>query len=450
MLTSEQQLQLLRLMARADRLSKAELIDLAVRLKEFFDKRPKDEELDPRWGDYWRLHRSRFGGIIPTDVATRLVRLLDKVLKKNSSARQRESRTPLKPDERVAVLVGSGASAPPPSNIPTLNRLLPELWAKARGMRRLGLDPLETWCNAQGLTNIEDLLTAAHIADFCVTNNNITKLLGYFFSPPNPPTSGHAQSVPVFEASASITLLQDRLESLFLLLTSTMLHSPPNQAHKAIVRLLQLHPKTSIITTNYDGCMDEAILTARVSASMGPDLNGSGDAKPELIKVHGSINWTYCEKCQAVKELELLKLKREVAQDAMTFAVTSACRCGGERRPFLVPPRSFKSVTFPVLISLWNTARARIEQASVLLVVGYAFAEADTYISKVIARSLAVNSQQRMVVVDINGGLVPSLRKRFKDTIDDFNLERITAVRGDCAQELPQVVDGLVGNQREG
>jgi len=54
---------------------------------------------------------------------------------------------------------------------------------------------------------------------------------------------------------------------------------------------------------------------------------------------------------------------------------------------------------FPKLIDLWNSAKVEIENADYMIVIGYSFAEADTYITKIVARSMSVNKNQKMIVV---------------------------------------------------
>ena len=146
----------------------------------------------------------------------------------------------------------------------------------------------------------------------------------------------------------------------------------------------------------------------------------------DLIKMHGSINWSYCDSCQGVKEFDLLFLKGAYDKDKLSYPVMGLCKnCGGFSRPLLVPPLSFKILMFPKLIDIWNLAREKIEKAEYLIVVGYSFAEADTYITKIIARSMAMNNNQKMIVVNTDTNLVATLRKRFEAQINGFDLERI-------------------------
>jgi hypothetical protein len=114
----------------------------------------------------------------------------------------------------------------------------------------------------------------------------------------------------------------------------------------------------------------------------------------------------------------------------------------------LIPPIGFKFVMFPNLIRLWNLARERIEAADVLLVVGFSFSEADSYINKIIERSMSIKSEQKMIVCDPNYKLVPSLRDRYSARITDFDEMRILNATGSSAELLPKIFTEILGKER--
>ena len=245
--------------------------------------------------------------------------------------------------------------------------------------------------------------------------------------------------------AASIALFQDTLQTLFGLLTSTMIPAKPNPAHDAIVKFIKHHPATTIVTTNYDGCIDEALLKAGVETTTGINEEEGSPRGTELIKMHGSINWSYCDSCQDVREFSLLEMKRAYEEDTLSYAVIGICKtCGGQRRPLLVPPLSFKFLMFPNLVGLWNQARHRLEESDWLFVVGYSFSEADTYIPKMIARSLTVNQGQKMIVCDTDPKLVSSLREKYAAHIDGFDVKRVLLARGSCEEVLPEILAKVI------
>jgi NAD-dependent SIR2 family protein deacetylase len=303
------------------------------------------------------------------------------------------------------------------------------------------------------LTNIEDLLTAAYISNFAVKNGNINSLLGYFLMREEQVQRSRFRASQV--NASSINFLQDTLQTLFGLLASTMISAEPNPTHEEIVKFVKVHHESSIITTNYDGCMDEAILRAGMRLKTYIDEENSSigieDAEKtpvDLIKMHGSINWTYCDSCQAVKEFDLLFLKETYKEDRLSYPVMGLCKnCGGLSRPLLVPPLSFKILMFPKLIDLWNSAKEKIEEADFLIVIGYSFAEADTYITKIIARSMSMNENQKMIVVNTDPELVTTLKSRFEAQINGFDSERIIRLCESSDTAMGKLLDSMISSK---
>ncbi len=409
---------------------------------------PEDEPLLPEWQELWGRYRRLVRRMVPEDVIERLDRRVKGAI---AAVDDEVHHIRVDGDTKVTFLLGAGASAP--SGIPTVDGLLSELWNRARKIGREDLDRLAHWCHEREITNIEDLLTAAYISNFAARNAGITSLLDYFLF------SGRRQDESyttrrrlggVSQANtSSIAFLQDTLQTLFGLLASTMIPANPNPTHEAIVRFVKEHDQTSIITTNYDGCMDEAILKGGLAIKRTAGIAG-GDGQPSngvsLIKMHGSINWAHCESCQEVREFDLLQLKQLYTDDEMSYPVIGICKnCGGLRRPLLVPPLSLKFLMFPHLVEVWNSARQAIDSADYLIVVGYSFSEADTYITKIISRSISMNEPQRVVVVDIDAKLVPSLRERFAAQIDGFDERRILSACQSSDKILPKILESMVG-----
>ena len=230
-----------------------------------------------------------------------------------------------------------------------------------------------------------------------------------------------------------------------------MIPASPNNIHEAIVKFIEKHKNTSIITTNYDGCMDEAILKRglHIKKTLGIENDGDMDAV-ELIKMHGSINWAYCESCQDVCEFDLLKLKEMYEKDILSYPVIGICKnCQGSRRPFLVPPLSFKFLMFPNLVDIWNSAKLTIESADYLIVIGYSFSEADTYITKLISRSMSMHNNQKMIVINTNGILVPTLRERFSSHIEEFDTKRILTACSKAEEVFPTLVDSFLKEDKK-
>jgi NAD-dependent SIR2 family protein deacetylase len=417
---------------------------VAHQLWTFLKEKPQDEELDPEWIELWENAIRQGLEFVPSEIKEALDEAIGKILVADRGV----SDLDLTDETKVVFFLGAGASQP--SGIPTVDKLLGELWRRAKKIGREDLDRLSQWCEQQEITNIEDLLTSAYISNFSAKNRPVIALLDYFLF--NRDRSAEEEvgyysrggrtrrqgSVDV----SSIGFLQETLQTLFGLLTSTMIVADPNPAHHAIADFMTGHEKSWIVTTNYDGCMDEALIRKGMAL---PDtlfrLPTASLSANRLMKMHGSFNWASCDSCQDLREFDLIALKQNYSDDKQSYPVICICKnCGGLRRPLLVPPLSLKFMMFPNLIDIWKAARECIENADIVFVIGYSFAEADSYIAKMVSRAMAQNDKQRLVVVNTDPKLVPNLRTKFSAHIDGFNTQRILRVRQSCDTSLPKIL----------
>ena len=64
------------------------------------------------------------------------------------------------------------------------------------------------------------------------------------------------------------------------------------------------------------------------------------------------------------------------------------------------------------------------------------------YISRMITKSMQLNSKVRLVVFDPDSGVVQKLRRQLSLRIPKFQQERVIRVSGDCAETLPDFLSG--------
>ena len=110
--------------------------------------------------------------------------------------------------------------------------------------------------------------------------------------------------------------------------------------------------------------------------------------------------------------------------------------------PGLVPPLAMKFGLAPPLTPLQQEAQKAFEQADVIVVVGYSFAEADIYISRMLSKSMQTKSEQRLLIVDPDASIVSRLRRKFKASIPGFDTTRIVRAQEDCVKFMPGFLRG--------
>ena len=177
----------------------------------------------------------------------------------------------LKSSPRIACLIGAGASAPDPTGIPTVNSLLPILWDKAAEISHQPLLRLREQCEQLEIRNIEHLLTAVYLAQDAVTNPLVNRLLqgiiskkdegadsldGPWYDPSEQSRLGRGENVA---DTGLVEGLRDAVNTLFSVLVGMMLGKEPNAIHKAVAELCALHAPVSVISTNYDVCVETAL-----------------------------------------------------------------------------------------------------------------------------------------------------------------------------------------------
>ena len=361
----------------------------------------------------------------------------------------------LSKDDDVVFMLGAGASAA--SDIPLVTGLLDNLVDQAKRTQDEGFNRLMMHCQSEEDLDIEDLLTAVYLSEFAVAESNTLDLLHYFlFSGDN---SFSPSSEPFGQTSdtdaASVNFIQDAIQTLFGSIASEMIPKDPNKTHTQIRRFIEEHENVSIITTNYDYCMDEELFgevnvdTILNQNETGDNESADHDVSVELYKMHGSINWSYCDSCQNIDGVrpDVVKEKFTSESGTLDYPVIGICPvCKGQSRPMLVPPTSFKFVQFPPLIDIRSGAKKRLEEADYIIPVGYSFSDADAYIYKLVWGAMRRHDETKMLVVDPNAknGVATELQTRFKGQVDGFDEDRVVPVHGPSEEMMDGLVDEML------
>ena len=351
--------------------------------------------------------------------------------------------------QQIAFLLGAGASKPHPSNIPTVKELLPELLARARRLDREQVTQLANFCRDQHIDNIEDLLTAVQIADFCSRKPSILSLVDFqLFGSERSLNERRRLQRPTRTDVSSVAHLQDTLQVLFALLSNLMLPASPNAGHRAMVDYLHNFPDTPIVTTNYDCCVDRALIDKAIRFSYtiefaNPDIveNPSYSGVP-LIKLHGSLNWFYCETCQDVRMIDIKETVERYKDGRGDYPIISVCnKCGGQRKVLLVPPHAMKFDAEPPLQPLINEAANWFEKATLIIVVGFSFADADSYITRMLIKAMQASERRKLIIIDPDSQVIEKVRHKFGVQIPNFDSSsRILHLQGDCSILLPRLL----------
>ena len=175
--------------------SARQLIHGLLRVIEDGDINAGREELHPQWLELLEVHRDTIRSELPERIYARVESFFERLLPVDKSIRD------LRPERlNLCFLLGAGASKPTPSDIPTVKELLPELLERARRLDREDVTRLADYCERRRIDNIEDLLTAAHLATFCSRNPIVLGLVNFLlyrgdFDTPSEPSVFSSTSV---------------------------------------------------------------------------------------------------------------------------------------------------------------------------------------------------------------------------------------------------------------
>ena len=415
------------------------------------------ERIHPGWIDLFGRYRnglaSEAGRFLPDVAVRRILDVFDPLLAADNPFATLDPYS-----EEIAFLLGAGASKPKPSNIPTVAELLDQLLDRARRLDREEMTNLAEFCKYSDIQNIEDLLTAVQISAFCSRKPTILRLVEFqLFGRRRPRgiavrgrTDSTFQQTRMRADVATTAYLQETFELLFGLLSNLMLPSNPNDCHQAIAEYIQTRPGTSIVTTNYDCCMDRSLIKNDMDFSYVIDFanhetTGEDREKAiQLIKLHGSLNWFNCETCQTVRLLDIEQAVSNYEKDLGIYPIINVCReCGGPSRGLLVPPHAMKfDVSQPLQPLLEHAAKA-FSDRSLIIVVGFSFSEADMYISRMLIKAMQSPIEPKLLIVDPAEDLLERIRLRFESQIPQFDAySRIIGLQGDCAKVLPEFLRG--------
>jgi NAD-dependent SIR2 family protein deacetylase len=168
-----------------------------------------------------------------------------------------------------------------------------------------------------------------------------------------------------------------------------------------------------------------------------------------LIKLHGSLNWFYCETCQEVQLADIRYMVENLGK--APYPVIGICTdCGGQSRGLLVPPLAMKFDLAPPLTPLVGHAETAFGRADLIVVIGFSFAEADVYISRMLSKSMQTSPDLKLLVVDPDRSIADKVRRKFKASIPNFDTQRIMRATEDCATFLPKFLDNQLKRDDSG
>ncbi|MCZ7382416.1 MAG: SIR2 family protein [Candidatus Methanoperedens sp.] len=164
--------------------------------------------------------------------------------------------------------------------------------------------------------------------------------------------------------------------------------------------------RAAIITTNWDIVLE----TSKFSLNSNW-INYEGvksyeigsinrDAQFHILKLHGSLNWGFCEDCG---NIYYFNKKR---YDDITLGDVECDKCKPKHvklKTVIVPPTLSKlAKAQPQLVHIWNTAQVYLKSCEKIYFIGYSFPETDVQMKIFILNALRENSKLNEVIIVSN------------------------------------------------
>jgi hypothetical protein len=192
--------------------------------------------------------------------------------------------------------------------------------------------------------------------------------------------------------------------------------------------------KDTIITFNYDLVCDDALRRVGFAPNyhlpqQAKDTRDAGDSQPsvDVLKLHGSTNWAFCQGCQGISVLE-----GKLTEDPQRLRNLRCCeKVAGEF--LLVPPSWDKTEYREIIKSVWSRAVEELKAATRICVIGYSMPEVDAFFRYLLTLALAKNDHlYKLIVVDRN----PTIERRYKKVLDHTFIKRRFEFPGRAAAEF--------------
>jgi hypothetical protein len=216
-----------------------------------------------------------------------------------------------------------------------------------------------------------------------------------------------------------------------------------NHAHgmnKMYQFMSSLTPSDTLISLNYDLVVDKAVCQCKQSPQYvdygvpiryAIEPNGQRSEYPaelhlKVYKLHGSLNWLYCPRCQHI-DVPMAPTGRVL--DVTQYGGHNTIRCVHCTVPYetiMIAPTFFKSYNNGYVAQIWREAEEAFCKAGEIIFVGYSMPDADIVLRCMFKRAYYAGStfgdhkHATIRVVDIESGS-PDVKRRFENlfrTID--------------------------------
>jgi len=209
-----------------------------------------------------------------------------------------------------------------------------------------------------------------------------------------------------------------------------------------------LRPELAFLTFNYDLALDVSLSSHEIPYDYWlPSQARSG--KCPYLKLHGSVNWGTCRKCEAIVPRDVTAVTRILHLPDRVYLPLGS-RLGEESHcdqplsgpPVLIPPTWDKAQRHRQIASVWRKAAEELASAQNIFVIGYSLPETDSFFRYLFA--LGADSPTRIKRFWVfNPDEDGTVEVRFRKLVGRALENRFQFHRSTFQQAIPTIVGAL-------
>ncbi|UCG50281.1 MAG: hypothetical protein JSU94_10900 [Phycisphaerales bacterium] len=200
-----------------------------------------------------------------------------------------------------------------------------------------------------------------------------------------------------------------------------------HQFHRKLLQpIYSRNVEPTVLSLNYDVIVDNAMfyLSEQFQGMQPPDYRVqiaterytdfcTGGTFGQLLKIHGSLNWLYCERCGRLDLFVSEGMRTGKALDelynSVPFDDAYSCRgtpcrnrpnCDGFVSPVLITPTYVKDYENPHIERVWAEAEAAMKEADRATIIGYSLPTDDVEVAMLFKRGLDHLPRDSITVVE--------------------------------------------------
>jgi hypothetical protein len=231
--------------------------------------------------------------------------------------------------------------------------------------------------------------------------------------------------------------------AIFSVIEASLRRIPSNKEfHRKLLEPLYRNGiEPTVVSLNYDVIVDNAMfkLSDKYQRSRPPDYCVKISTQRyanftargtfgRLLKIHGSLNWLYCDRCKRLDLFVSEGMRTAKALDELYHSIQNndaySCRgtpcrnrpqCDGFISPILITPTYVKDYENPHIERAWQEAERSMKEANRAIIIGYSLPTDDVEVAMLFKRGLNHLPRNQITVVEyVDGDFKKPLTERMQ------------------------------------